>query len=224
MNFLIYLAKNHGNAEASLDLRPTAGDPQQPQAYAFGAPAKIKTRDGNDTNSATAWVAVNENEKDFLIKLLDAMPTVVALPAGKNPHPIPPAVNSIPRVNVNASVDPRRVESALVSGFSAASVAYKLYSLRDGRGDGDLEPTVDLTNHSAFLWHCAVILRPRQSMLFVVRRKADNEADSAVLARAKQMGGNLSIEQLFVGAAADNQPRLPEPNFKLDVIPFARGG
>jgi hypothetical protein len=224
MNFLICLAKNDGNTEATLDLRPTAGDPQQPQAYAFGAPVKLKTRNDNDTNSATAWLAVNENEKDLLIKLLDAMPAVVALAAGKNPYPVPPAAASIPRVNVNAFDDPQQVESDLVRSFSPASVAYKVYSLRDGRGDANLEPTIDLTNHSAFVWNCAVSLRPGRSLLFVVRRKGDGEADSAVLARAKQMGSKLSVEQLFVEAMAENQPRLPEPGFKLDFAPFAQGG
>jgi hypothetical protein len=224
MNFLIYLAKNDGNTEATLDLRATAGDPQQPQAYAFGGPAKIKTRDSNDPAAATAWVAVNENEKDFIIKLVDAMPSVVLMPVGKNPWPIPPAVSSVPRVNVNATIDPRRVESALVGGFSPANVAYKLYSLRDARGDSDPEPTLDLTNHSAFIWNCVAGLRPGQSLIFVMRRKTDDEPNSVVLERAKQLGSKLAIEQLFLGPAADNQPHLPEPSFKLDITPFSRGG
>ncbi|HEU4532712.1 MAG TPA: hypothetical protein VFS00_01295 [Polyangiaceae bacterium] len=208
---LIYLIKNAGSSEVTLDL-------DDKKAYVFGGPFKLKRRDPSRADLATSFLAVNDAETTFLTDLAQNSTddlTVDRPTSLKDPWPSPPALSKVPSANANNFSTKSGAESAL-AGLSGSSITYERLSLSDQESPVTGTPTLDLTNRGAFAFRGLIGLAAGNSLLLV-----SSDADgSSVSSRATNVG--LTVTELFDGSTPQ-KPDFPDPSgFDLSQTPFGQ--
>jgi hypothetical protein len=208
---LIYLIKNAGSSEVTLDL-------DDKKAYVFGGPFKVKRRSPTRADLATCFLAVNSAETTFLTALgqttTDSL--VVDRPTSlKDPWPSPPALSKVPSANANTFSTKAGAESAL-AGLSSSSITYERISLCDQEDPVSGAFSVDLTNLGAIAFRGLIGLAASKALLLVAA-----DADGSSLANRAQTAG-LTVTALFDGSTPQ-KPDYPDPSgFDLTQTPFGQ--